>query len=107
MVQGSIVDPRQQRLDHAGIAVQGRYSPRSIRAKKSLKHAAVGRVLDRLALWRILRHFGEHTGAQLDRVLLVHRDARHARDRVAARCRELINDIAGNACSSHLSADLT
>ena len=43
---------------------------------------------------RILRQFGEHTGAQRDRVLLVHRDARHARDRVAAQCREPINDRA-------------
>jgi hypothetical protein len=43
--------------------------------------------------------------AQLDRVLLVQHDARHARDRVAAQCRELINDIAGTLDSSHLSAD--
>jgi hypothetical protein len=39
--------------------------------------------------------FGEHAGAQLYRVFLVHRNTRHAYDRVAALGRELIDDAEG------------
>jgi hypothetical protein len=48
------------------------------------------------SLWGdILREFREHAAAEFYWVFLVHRDARHSSDRVAAQCRELVDDIEG------------
>ena len=72
--RASGVNPRQQRLDQAGLSG----------------------MLYRLSLRRdILCEFSEHLGAQLDRIFHVQRDPRHPGDGIAAQRRQSLNDVEG------------
>jgi hypothetical protein len=69
------VNPRQQRLDQAGLSG----------------------TLYRLSLRRdILCEFSEHLGAQLDGIFHVERDPRHPGDGIAAQRRQSLNDVEGS-----------